>query len=230
MSTDARGHRKIDSTEDPSRALFNNVTNAINDWIFVANNTARLALPAQLTSLGTAATAARPVYVRQQDDNTKWQYDGTTWIPLFGTLLETYTPTFTTQAGTPSVGNGTLAGRYIRVGRLHHVEIEFITGSSTNMGQGPIQFSLPSTPAYTTWGTAFLALAGYSYFQGIVRISPGVALADVWTSQAASTSALLIAQNTEASSTSTGTGIPNRPGSYSFPATSVFQLNVSYIV
>ncbi|HGM5182285.1 TPA: glycosyl hydrolase family 28-related protein [Pseudomonas aeruginosa] len=57
----------------------------------------------------------------------------------------TYTPTWTQTSATPSVGNGTLTGNYIRHGYQCMVEIELIAGSTTTFGDGSTayRFSLP---------------------------------------------------------------------------------------
>lgn len=57
----------------------------------------------------------------------------------------TYTPTWTQTSATPSVGNGTLTGNYIRHGYQCMVEIGLIAGSTTAFGDGTTayRFSLP---------------------------------------------------------------------------------------
>lgn len=57
----------------------------------------------------------------------------------------TYTPTWPQTSATPSVGNGTLTGNYIRHGYQCMVEIELIAGSTTVFGDGTTayRFSLP---------------------------------------------------------------------------------------
>ncbi len=57
----------------------------------------------------------------------------------------TYTPTWTQTSATPSVGNGTLTGNYIRHGHQCMVEIELVAGSTTSFGDSTsaYRFSLP---------------------------------------------------------------------------------------
>lgn len=58
----------------------------------------------------------------------------------------TYTPTWTMDSGTPSLGNGQIAGYYIRYGNLCHVRFFFQAGSTTTFGtSGGFYFSLPFT-------------------------------------------------------------------------------------
>jgi hypothetical protein len=175
MSTDARGHRKIDSNEDPSRVLFNSVTNSINDWIFVANNTARLALPALLTTLGTSATAARPALVRQQDTKQYWEYDGTTWTVLIGPTWTTFTPTLAWTGSAGVMNSGNRIGRYRQLGTVVDVEMSFswtALGTGEGLGTGTYLFSLPV--ACAAWYPSQFQLGTGSYVdasQGAVGLA-----------------------------------------------------------
>jgi hypothetical protein len=63
--------------------------------------------------------------------------------------FQSYTPTFTSTAGSPDVGNGTLVGRYSKKGREVTAFIRFVIGGSTNVGSGTWSFSLPSIPNTT---------------------------------------------------------------------------------
>lgn len=55
-----------------------------------------------------------------------------------------FTPTWTSSGTAPSIGNGTLAGRYKRVGDKAEIQISMISGTTTTYGTGSYQFSLPS--------------------------------------------------------------------------------------
>lgn len=54
-----------------------------------------------------------------------------------------YTPTWTGTGSNPSLGNGTIQGRYIRHGKLVHFQIHLIIGSTTTFGSGRWDFTLP---------------------------------------------------------------------------------------
>lgn len=63
-----------------------------------------------------------------------------------------YTPTWGAESGTaPAIGDGTITGRYQRIGRTIHYFIEIVTGASTTYGSGGSSgnwyFSLPAAPA-----------------------------------------------------------------------------------
>ena len=55
----------------------------------------------------------------------------------------TYTPTWTGSTTNPSLGNGTLTGRYKTIGKTVFLQIHFGAGSSTTFGSGHWKFSLP---------------------------------------------------------------------------------------
>jgi hypothetical protein len=109
----------------------------------------------------------------------------------------TYTPSWTSSGTAPSLGNGTLTGRYTKIGRLASAEIVLIFGTTTTPGTGIWNFSLPvgSRTAFQLMvstiygfrsgvGTGFQAFVrsnatatgvGYLYVSG----SPSGALTDV---------------------------------------------------
>lgn len=63
-----------------------------------------------------------------------------------GTLgtVQTYTPTWAAASVNPSLGNGTLTGRYITLDKMIILSICMVAGSTTTFGTGAWNFSLPS--------------------------------------------------------------------------------------
>jgi hypothetical protein len=61
---------------------------------------------------------------------------------IFGAWTS-YTPTWTGATTNPVIGNGTLTGRYIKVGRTCTVSLLLIPGSTTTYGAGTYLFGLP---------------------------------------------------------------------------------------
>ena len=55
----------------------------------------------------------------------------------------TYTPTWTTDGTAPSIGNGTLTGRYKAIGKTVAFNIRVVMGTTTTYGSGNWQFGLP---------------------------------------------------------------------------------------
>lgn len=54
-----------------------------------------------------------------------------------------FTPTWTASTTNPSVGDGTLSGRYIQDGDTVHFRVQLHWGSTTSGGSGEWQFTLP---------------------------------------------------------------------------------------
>lgn len=57
----------------------------------------------------------------------------------------TYTPTWTASVTNPTLGNGTLTGRRIVVGKLLLFDIELTIGSTTAVGSGTYSFTIGGT-------------------------------------------------------------------------------------
>lgn len=56
---------------------------------------------------------------------------------------QAYPVRFTTSGTSPSLGNGRIDGRYTRIGDTVHFVIRMRIGSTTSVGTGIFQFSLP---------------------------------------------------------------------------------------
>ena len=61
------------------------------------------------------------------------------------TAWTSYTPTWTSDSGTPSIGNGTLGGRYKQIGKTVFFNLKLTYGSTTTGGAGAWMFGLPVT-------------------------------------------------------------------------------------
>lgn len=69
--------------------------------------------------------------------NANWAYLAGAW--------ETYTPTWAGSGGTPAIGNGTLTGRFRKMGKTLDVKILLVWGSTTTGNTSTSwTFSLPS--------------------------------------------------------------------------------------
>jgi hypothetical protein len=142
-------------TSDDANAIQNSIVDAKGDLITAtANDTpARLAVGAV--------------------NNTVLTVDSSTATGLkYSADYTAYTPSWSVNSGTaPSIGNGTLSGRYLLVGKVCQVQIILVAGSTTTFGSGGIwQFTLPfnanelsgSTGGFS--GSAYIedaAVAGY---------------------------------------------------------------------
>lgn len=53
---------------------------------------------------------------------------------ITGPTMQTYTPIWTADSGTPAIGNGSMVFRYTRFGKLFIAQFKLVTGSSTTFG------------------------------------------------------------------------------------------------
>jgi hypothetical protein len=60
-----------------------------------------------------------------------------------------YTPTWTATTTNPTIGNGTIVGRYTQINKLVVVQFNIVFGSTTNKGSGQYKISIPVTAATT---------------------------------------------------------------------------------
>jgi hypothetical protein len=80
-----------------------------------------------------------------------------------------YTPALT-GAGSPTLGNGTLAGRVSRNGREWHTRLEFVVGSTTTLGTS-FGFTAPHKAKFNTQGIAILSDSGTGSYIGAASMS-----------------------------------------------------------
>lgn len=118
--------------------------------------------PGRYTNVSSAAN--RPVAPNTGEtiwrtDVKAWElYDGSAWSELVRTDdWATYTPVWASDGTDPTIGNGTLQGRYRQIGSLVHAWIWLKIGSTSTLGTGSYTFTLPPIAARTT--TSSLAFA-----------------------------------------------------------------------
>jgi len=85
-----------------------------------------------------------PVAGKAADSDKLDGLDSTNFVLASGLGTATaYTPIWTASTSNPTLGNGTLQGRYIQIGKLVVVFITFIFGSTSSFGVGNHYLSLP---------------------------------------------------------------------------------------
>jgi len=91
---------------------------------------------------------------------------------------QSYTVSWTADTTNPSIGNGTLAGRYTQIGKTCILIIGLTMGSTTTYGSGNWSFSLPKTAKNTSGiifcGVAHIRKFGTANYERIAQISPVV--------------------------------------------------------
>lgn len=63
-----------------------------------------------------------------------------------------YTPTWGATGSAPALGNGTLTGRYVQIGKLVVATLSWTAGSTTTYGTGTWTFTFPVTAASVSGG------------------------------------------------------------------------------
>lgn len=159
-------------------ATIDAVTNTPGGWIRLAdvriNTTDTGAIPSgQITDTRSPGgfgrinclSTNRPVGVSgleiyEYDQKAFGFYDGTSWV-MWDTQWRTYTPGWYSSGTQPTLGNGSLTGKFRQVGKAIEVHLALITGSTTTYGSGQYYFSVP-------WGTigaahSSIALSGEAW-------------------------------------------------------------------
>lgn len=123
-----------------------------------------------------AATITSPVEGMMtwlQDVDRLDVYKSAAWTEVVTGITTTYTPVWTTAGTAPSLGNGSISGKYSLIGKQCVVRIFQKWGSTTNNGTGIFQWSLPITPV--TGVDVSDGMVGSAYL-GVGSGYPGIAL------------------------------------------------------
>lgn len=100
-------------------------------WPLQAGRDIGTGVPGTITGGDTAAEGTAATLSRSDHDHA------------FPVAVSTYTPAWTAATGNPTIGNGTITGRYIQLDKIVHVAINVVAGSTTTFGTGNYNLSLP---------------------------------------------------------------------------------------
>lgn len=122
------------------------------------------------TSSTRPASPSEGMTIYETDTDLTRQYDGSAWevVTHIG-AWQTYTPTLSDYGGGTSwaIGNGTLVGKYQRVGRMIFGYAHVTFGSTTTFGTNSIKTSVPLAPtAPALSNTPIGALRAYDVSSG----------------------------------------------------------------
>ena len=91
---------------------------------------------------------------------------------------QSYTVSWTAATTNPSIGNGTLSGRYVQIGKTCILVVGLVMGSTTTYGSGNWAFSLPKSAVNTAginfYGVAHIRKSGTANYERIAEIIPHV--------------------------------------------------------
>ncbi|MEV6839782.1 hypothetical protein AB0N17_35690 [Streptomyces sp. NPDC051133] len=121
---------------------------ALQRW----DGSAWVSYPSALGGIAPSGAVSTATYTGQYRDSSAGlqRWNGSAWVSYQPNWTD-YTPVWGAEAGTaPSIGNGTLAGSYVKINNLVHVRIYLKIGSTTNLSaqasDGRWTFSLPTAP------------------------------------------------------------------------------------
>ena len=136
-------------TTDDANAIQNSIVDAKGDLVAAtANDTpARLAVGANDTMLVADSTAATGLAYK----SAATLYAYTAWTPTLGSI---------------TIGNGTVAARYAKVGKMVNFQLK-ITLGSTSAVTGRITFTLPSSANQNVNFAGMFASGGGTDFPGV---------------------------------------------------------------
>lgn len=156
-------------------------------------------------------------------DGATWQLEN--YLPGLWTA---YTPTWTASSSPPSIGNGSLTARFLKVGRLCHLELLVSFGSTTNGGVGFYTFSLPFTASSGVdhLGVCKAFVTGSTNYQGFSFVGSGGTTVLPYMPASATDGSMQPAGGT--SNGSPGTGIPLIAGQYTFTSGTNLLISISY--
>ena len=94
-------------------------------------------------------------------------------LTLEGTQWIAYSPTWSGSGTAPTIGNGTIAGRYKKVGKTVFLNVKLTMGSTSTFGTGVWNFTLPSgLPAQSgssvVMASVYEDISGPAYNTGVV--------------------------------------------------------------
>ena len=130
----------------------------------------------KITDLTELTAAATDDYLEIVDTsaNTSKKISYGNLIDANAGTWQSYTPTWTASTTNPSIGNGTLSGRYFQIGKLVYCQFTMRAGSTTTFGSGLWRFSYPVAPVGTSAnlyqvGSVHAADSGTANYNGITQ-------------------------------------------------------------
>jgi len=181
MAASYPGTIKTFSTKAPGEAIASSHINDVQDEVKAIETQL---ITSKLATLGDApvgnkvltSVAGEPTWADKAPDADKLDGLNSTDFVLASGLGEwvTYTPTWTAYTGTPSLGNGTLTGRYCKVGKMVIATVSLTFGSTTSAaGTSTWYIGLPIMPAGIGHGVWEAYESGVKYYTGILQVSTG---------------------------------------------------------
>lgn len=118
------------------------------------------AVPCTNTTNPSSPHAGLIIY--EYDTQTLKYYDGSAYQYLSsGASWKAYTPSWTAASVNPSLGNGSITGRYVQLGKQVLVRANITSGTTTTYGSGQYRISLPVN-SNTSYGEQYIPCRVYN--------------------------------------------------------------------
>lgn len=99
------------------------------------------------TSATRPASPYQGMQIYETDTTETLFWTGSAWVATARAgAWRTYAPSWTAATTNPTIGNGTITGRYVQFGKLVSFEVEIVGGSTTAWGTGSYSITAPVTP------------------------------------------------------------------------------------
>ena len=127
---------------------------------------------------GTAADTAQRLAVSATNDMVLMSDSTAATGLVWSATWTSFTPTWTATTTNPVIGNGTLAGKYIKIGKTVIAQYHLVAGSTTTFGSGNYRFSLPFNADRIAAlqggipGSAFMEDNGVANYQAVAARLP----------------------------------------------------------
>jgi len=120
-----------------------NVTTQLDDnYDKIDNNAGTFVCTSSTRPSGGSRFTGQLIF--ETDTNLVWVWNGSAWIPpLFNGAWNAYVPVWRSSGTAPAIGNGSLTGRFMQVGKTVFFSIHFVAGSTTTFGTGNYTVTLP---------------------------------------------------------------------------------------
>lgn len=108
---------------------------------------------AALGGILRCSSSARPTtpsvgdFVTETNTGNISRWDGSSWTTVASSVTYSswtnYSPSWIATTTNPAIGNGTISGRYMQIGKTVHCYVRITAGSTTTFGSGDWRVSLP---------------------------------------------------------------------------------------
>lgn len=114
-------------------------------------------------------------------------------LKALGDPWTAYTPTWTASTTNPTLGNGTLTGRAVQVGKFTQIRIAMVGGTTTAVGSGSYSFALPAASISSSEQTlAADFFDGANHYAAVGLIASGASVVNVFSTKGGTSGSVIV--------------------------------------